>query len=231
MNQYFVARANEGQYAEDVKSEIFGDSEYNPVRLIKDAVSTVNPDEIEKSEITKKKLFLDGLGVVAARNGIEIMPELLMNQQAGQKAENISFAGSQDIMLRADFENVVSRISEGEYLYIAGTQTPSKYHFSFGFMGDNPQAHPLGSDTRFTQPVLMVDDKALKAMEDAGVSQEKIQQYFQGFMKMAEMAEHDYLHATIMPNIINGEEVRSFHQKTFSRINALEQHAQRQPRP
>jgi len=50
-----------------------------------------------------------------------------------------------------------------------------------------------------TQPIFLVDDKALTTMEAAGISQSSIQRFFENFMKMAGMSEHDYIHGACDP--------------------------------
>lgn len=203
-------------------------SNMSPAAMVRNAVTLVNPATVERSEVIKKSLFLDALGVIAARKGINILPELLMNQTAGKQSLRISFTGSQNIILRADFKNVVDKLGSREYLALAGNHALGKYKFAAGFLGDNPEIHPLSEETNVTQPFFMVDNSALQAMEMAGVPQEKIQQYFESFMKIAEIAEHDYLHGTIIPYFRNGQEFRCFahYQKSeISELTPLETHA------
>lgn len=226
-NLDFIDKVKKGEYAINAKSAALSVSNFDSARLIKDAVTPINSDDIVQSEIIKKKLFFDALGVIAARHNIQLAPELLMNQQAGKNAENMSFGGSQDIILRANFESVIGQLSKKEDFFVGGTKTPSKYHFSFGFVGDNPESQALAKDTNFTQPVFLADDEALKTMEKAGVPQEKIQEYFKGFMKMAEMVEHDYLHTTLMPYIYSDKREKAFGYPPgeFLQGNPLEIHA------
>lgn len=199
-----------------------------PEAVVKKSMIAVNPDEIQQSEIQYKKLFFDALGVIAARERQNVMPELLMDQESAKKSQNIPFAGSQSILARNDFEELPVASLENAGLSIGGSETSNGYNFVFGFVGDNLESNIISKDTNFTQPIFMVDDKALAAMEKAGISQEQINSFFTGFMKMAGMAEHDYIHTSMMPYMLGEKQWKLFDltvTPSYPFTNPLERHA------
>lgn len=200
----------------------------SPADAIRQSVVAINPKDANRSEIIKKQLFLDALGVMLARNGHEIMPELLLNQQMARENPRISFAGTQNFILRIDFSSTLDKTGRGEYLKVAGNHALGKYQFVAGFLGDKPENHPLNKETEYTEPVFMVDNALLELMEKAKVPQEKIEEFFEGFMKIAELVEHDYVHCMMIPYFQNGLDFRLFahHKKTGdARLTPLENHA------
>ncbi len=177
----------------------------------------IRAEEKEQSEIAYKKLFLETLGILAKRKGINLDPDLLMLKPKDQPV-----IGSQSILIRHDFTSITPENLDRYDLGVGGSETTTPYHFRFGFISDiNVRADITKSQV--AQPLFLLDNDALTAMETAGVKQETISAFFQGFMQMASMAEHDYLHAAILP--LREEADHKFAYIETPYLEGLEKHA------
>jgi hypothetical protein len=149
---------------------------------------TSDPSSAFTSEVAFKRSFIDALGVVAAKDGVAVDPTILL-----QPKEELT--GSQVVLLRNNYNKVNAAMLNGDDLIVGPSEGTTCYQFTSGFVKMKTGTHQTSAS------VIMVDDKALTAMQSFGINQEVTEAFFEQFMKTHTMAEHDYWHGVTIQHL------------------------------
>jgi AraC-like DNA-binding protein len=140
------------------------------------------------NEITYKELFLRTLNTLLEEEGYPLdTREMLFH--IGQ--ERKSFFGTQALTIHHDFHHAHNN---GLTPSIGNKESTTPYHFDFNFY-----SRTLPDGGTLNEPIFIIDQKVWDTLKDFGVSDEDKERYSTNFTRMADMAEHDYLHGLIIP--------------------------------
>jgi hypothetical protein len=137
-------------------------------------------NEFEREELKYKALFLRTLSRMLAEQGHDISAEQMY--KIGQSGR---IFGSQSLLSIKHFSE---KIEENE--------STTRYQFKFTFAGKQF----IDGATEGDAPHFILDARPVQVLYEHGIKPEQFEDWCKKFLKMADMAEHDYLHQAIDPN-------------------------------
>lgn len=152
---------------------------------------------ITNSAITYKKLFLDVASKLLRNEGINANLYNMVKYHVVKNQAAFPIADSQSLLLRHDFIQLPIKELPGQ-VNISGNESTTSYKFTFGFTRDLPIE---GVENLVMQPIFLIDNDALLEIENSLIYEapKYIKEFSAGFIKMAGIAEHDYIHTITIP--------------------------------
>lgn len=169
--------------------------EDDPHRFVMDRLHNVNPEQAKESDIKYKELFFKTIDRICRKDNFQVN---MINMFTPYEGKVIS---SQALLLRVAFskDNDPERILG---IPIGASETTSKkYPFVFNFIGDQQPLNKSIDRNKLVSPVYMLAHDLLEKMENKGIRPEKMQGFFQNFMRLASFADHDYFHGSTVPHM------------------------------
>lgn len=151
--------------------------------------------EMRENEARYKRLFLRTLGVMMKEAGYtDVNVDQLFN------AELPSVFSSQLLLLSKRFEG--ERGSNGKIArhsnHYFRNESTTRFLFQFNFMARSVD----GGIAR--APICGLDAEAIEILQRHGVTPESVETWGRDFLRMADLAEHDYIHQLTTPHAYTG---------------------------
>ena len=146
--------------------------------------------QLLEEETKHNTLYLRTLSRMLAEKGYDVSAEQLFSISHKNESERHLFS-SQPVIYLSEFKSDLGYSLDN--LGPRESTTPFEFHFGV------QRKRVIDDGTIVRGPIFNFDSKPVEILKSHNVSKEAVAEWFDDFMKMALLAEHDYLHHLISP--------------------------------